>query len=94
MTTSHNKASYIWGVLQCYRVMEEFIEVGFQGHPSFVKEMSLFMLTERVDPSQVRRIDETVSSIRANVETGSRANRTLEGKYTALKRSYDNLTNE
>eukprot|EP00978_Attheya_sp_CCMP212_P032957 scaffold130817_cov26-Attheya_sp.AAC.1 len=31
--------------------------------------MSLFMLTERVDPSQVRRIDETVSSLRANVET-------------------------
>eukprot|EP00978_Attheya_sp_CCMP212_P034683 scaffold146665_cov69-Attheya_sp.AAC.1 len=58
--------------------MEEFIEVGFQGHPSFVKEMSLFMLTERVDPSQVRRIDETVSNLRANVETGSRANRNLE----------------
>eukprot|EP00978_Attheya_sp_CCMP212_P027801 scaffold94026_cov53-Attheya_sp.AAC.5 len=94
MTTSHNKASYIWGVLQCYRVMEEFIEVGFQGHPSFVKEMSLFMLTERGDPSQVRRIDETVSSLCANVETGSRANRNLEGKYTALKRSYDNLTNK
>eukprot|EP00978_Attheya_sp_CCMP212_P025222 scaffold80789_cov41-Attheya_sp.AAC.2 len=94
MTTSHNKASYIWGVLQCYREMEEFIEVGFQGHPSFVKKMSLFMLTERVDPSQVGRIDETVSSLRANVETGSRANRNLEGKYTALKRSYDNLTNE
>eukprot|EP00978_Attheya_sp_CCMP212_P032429 scaffold126555_cov52-Attheya_sp.AAC.1 len=56
--------------------------------------MSLFMLTECVDPSQVRRIDETVSSLRANVETGSRANRNLEGKYTALKRSYDNLTNE
>eukprot|EP00978_Attheya_sp_CCMP212_P011066 scaffold26997_cov42-Attheya_sp.AAC.2 len=72
MTTSHNKASYIWGVLQCYRVMEEFIEVGFQGHPSF-----------------------TVSSLRANVESGSRAHhRTLEEKYTALKRSYDNLTNE
>eukprot|EP00978_Attheya_sp_CCMP212_P029238 scaffold103340_cov27-Attheya_sp.AAC.3 len=95
MTTSHNKASYILGVLQCYRVMEEFIEVGLQGgHPSFVKEMSLFMLTERVDPSQVRRINETVSSLRANVESGSRAHRTLEGKYTALKRSYDNLTNE
>lgn len=94
MTTSHNKASYIWGVLQCYRVMEEFIEVGFQGHPSFVKEMSLFMLTERVDPSQVRRIDETVSSLRANVDSTSKANRMLEEKYTALKRSYDNLTNE
>eukprot|EP00978_Attheya_sp_CCMP212_P045215 scaffold337794_cov55-Attheya_sp.AAC.1 len=95
MTTSHNKVSYIWGVvLQCYRVMEEFIEVGFQGHPSFVKEMSLVMLTERVDPSQVGHIDETVSSLHANVETGSRANRNLEGKYTALKRSYDNLTNE
>eukprot|EP00978_Attheya_sp_CCMP212_P028666 scaffold99642_cov51-Attheya_sp.AAC.4 len=64
-------------------------------HLCFVKEMSLFMLTARVDPSQVRRIDETVSSLRANnVESGSRANRTLEGKYTALKNSYDNLTNE
>jgi hypothetical protein len=49
----HDKAAYIWAVLQCHRVMHEFILLNFRGHPSVVKEMSLFMLTERVDPSEM-----------------------------------------
>jgi hypothetical protein len=48
-TPAQNKSAFIWSVFQSQRAMEEFIVVGFKGHPSIVKEMSLFMVTERVD---------------------------------------------
>jgi hypothetical protein len=48
-----DKAAYIWAVLQCHWVMHKFILLNFRGHPSVVKEMSLFMLTEPVDPSKM-----------------------------------------
>jgi hypothetical protein len=47
----HSKAGLIWGVLRCHRIMQQFIVVKFRGHPAIVKEMTLFMLTERVYPS-------------------------------------------
>ena len=33
--------------------MEKFILVAFKGHPAIVKQMSLFMATEQVDPSEI-----------------------------------------
>jgi hypothetical protein len=53
MSTLDNKAAFIWVVLQCHCVGISFDLVKYRGHPSVVKEMSLFMLTERVDPSKV-----------------------------------------
>jgi hypothetical protein len=52
-TPVENKCAFIWAVFQSHRVMEEFIRVGFKGHPAIVKQMSLFMVTERVDPSEI-----------------------------------------
>lgn len=49
-TTVQNKSAFIWCVFQSHQVMEEFIILGFKGHPAIVKQMSLFMVTERVDP--------------------------------------------
>ena len=43
----------IWAVLQCHRVVAGFAAVQFRGHTSIVREMSLFMLTERVDPTEL-----------------------------------------
>ena len=52
-TPVRNKSAFIWAVFQSHRVMEEFILVGFKGHPAIVKQMSLFMVTERVDPLEI-----------------------------------------
>jgi hypothetical protein len=53
LSTLENKASCLWAVLQCHRVGQAFDLVKYRGHPAVVKEMSLFMLTERVDPSEI-----------------------------------------
>jgi hypothetical protein len=48
-----NKAKIMWCVLQCHTVIESFIDVKFQGHPILVKEITMFMLTERIDPEDL-----------------------------------------
>jgi hypothetical protein len=53
MGTIDNKAACIWAVLQCHHVGMSFDLLKYRSHPSVVKEMSLFMLTERVDPNEV-----------------------------------------
>jgi hypothetical protein len=53
LSTLENKASCLWAVFQCHRVGQAFDLVKYWGHPAVVKEMSLFMLTERVDPSEI-----------------------------------------
>jgi archaellum component FlaC len=89
-----NKASFIWGILQCHRVMDEFIDFKFQSHPAFVKEMSLFVLTERVDPAQIATVDATVASLHKVVQEMKSKTNHMEDKYSTLKRHYDNLVND
>ncbi len=88
-----NKASFIWGVLQCHRSMDEFIKFNLQRHPAFVKEMSLFVLTERVDPSQIVTVNHTVASLKTIVSDMTKKTTHLEAKYDKMKRNYDNLVN-
>lgn len=54
------KAQMIWAVLRCHAVVEQFISVGFKGHTVMVQQMTLYMMTERVDPSQMGRLTTTV----------------------------------
>ncbi len=58
MSTIDNKAACLWAVLQCHRVGKSFDLVKYRGHPAVVKEMSLFMLTERVDPNEIDKMAE------------------------------------
>jgi hypothetical protein len=51
-----SKAKIIGTVLQCHRMFEEFRDLNFRAHPAIVKELSLFMLTERVDPIEVVKL--------------------------------------
>jgi hypothetical protein len=53
LSTIENKAACLWAVLQCHHVGKAFDLVKYGSHPAVVKEMSLFMLTERVDPSEI-----------------------------------------
>jgi hypothetical protein len=74
--------------------MQKFILAQFRGHPAIVKYMSLFMISERVDPSQLEgmrgRLKKTEDSHAASVSTVSR----LEASNTTLKRNYNNLLND
>jgi hypothetical protein len=75
--TLENKAtSYIWAVLQYHRIGREFDILAYQGHPAVVKEMSLFMLTEQVDPHEMEKLME-------KVKKGER--KVVEAKAEALK---------
>ncbi len=47
------RAACVWAVMQCHQVGWAFDLVKYRGHPAVVKEMSLFLLTERVDPSEI-----------------------------------------
>jgi hypothetical protein len=51
-TKVNQKAAFMWAIFQTHRVIESFISVEFKSHPAIVKEISLFMVTERVDPKE------------------------------------------
>jgi hypothetical protein len=89
MNRLETKAAYIWGVLQCHRVMEEYVKASYQSHPSFVKELSMFMLTERVDPSQLVSLSSKMTDMTALFEKMKREHKALDEKYSILKRSHD-----
>ena len=74
--TLENKAACIWAVLQCHRIRGEFDLVAYRGHPAVIKEMSLFKLTERVDPNEMDKL--TIRAQKAEKEAG-------EAKAEAIK---------
>jgi hypothetical protein len=84
MNTLDNKAACIWAVLQCHRVGKAFDLVKYRGHPAVVKEMSLFMLTERVDPSEIEAC--TDRSKRAKKEASDAKSEVAKLKVGTLNR--------
>jgi hypothetical protein len=58
-----------------------------------MKEMSLFMLTERVDPSQVHTIAEKAKTAWSKAEEASAEVIKLRDVITTLKRDFSNLKN-
>jgi hypothetical protein len=69
--TLSNKAAVIGSVLKCHQVVQEFVSVNFSAHPELVKEMSLFMLTERVDPHEVATLKTTASNMKLEVSSAT-----------------------
>ena len=94
-----NKCAFIWAVFQSHRVMEEFILVGFKGHPAIVKQMSLFMVTERVDPSEsvgmmakVTKAEAAAEKATAEAKKHGEAFTRLNEAHGIQKRKLDALT--
>ena len=106
LSTLENKAACIWAVLQCHRVGDKFDLVAYRGHPGVVKEMSMFMLTERVDPCEVEKLaakavkaEREASEAKAEVvklkESFAAVNRdfkSMKQDFAALKASKQNRT--
>jgi hypothetical protein len=71
-----------------------FKKVKYRGHPAVVKEMSLSMLTERVDPSQVLAISEKAKTAWSKAEEANAEVIKLKDVITTLKRDFSNLKND
>jgi hypothetical protein len=86
-----SKAACLWAVLQSHRVAHAFKKVQYRGHPAVVKEMNLFMLTERVDPLEVTGILEKVKKAeRVATEAAAKIVK-LKDIITSMKRDFLNL---
>jgi predicted RNase H-like nuclease (RuvC/YqgF family) len=92
--TAEAKASVIWGVLQQHRIMDEFIALKFEAHPAIVRELSLFIITERVDPQAIIPQGERLGAAEATVEKLEKSVSSLLDATAANKRHHDNLTND
>ena len=92
--TPQNKAAIVWSVLQCHRIMKQFILLKFEGRPAIVRELSLFILTERVDPSEVISLKLKVTAAQERCVTVQSAVNKLTEQHNTLKRNFDNLAQE
>jgi hypothetical protein len=94
VSTLENKASVIWSVLQCHRIFQEFSDLQFEGHTAMVKEMSLFMLTERVDPAELEKLRESMSKT-VEINKKQQTQLTEQAELIAgLKRDLGNLATD
>jgi hypothetical protein len=89
-----NKAKIPWGVLQCHMIMQKFIVLRFQGHPIIVKEITMFMVTERVDPEELAHLQTRLATAEAAHAKTNMAMKKVEDNYNSLKRNLDNLITE
>jgi hypothetical protein len=80
-----NKAHFIWAVLQCHVIVNRFVELEFWGHPSITKEMSIYMLTERVHPSEIAALRAKVEFAEQTAAGAVNTARLLETQHTQLK---------
>jgi hypothetical protein len=96
----HTKHQLIWAVLQCNRVIEDFSKVQFRGHTATVKEMSLFMLAESVNPTRLVGIlqlvwdaEQAASNAKAEVVKLNTKFTTFGTDVATLKREHKELQN-
>lgn len=78
-----SRAQFLWCVLQCHRVMNDFIAKDFRGHPQMVKQISLFMINERVDPVAFGKMETKVADQASTIDS-------LEKQVAVLKRTVGN----
>ena len=92
-----SRAKFLWCTLQCHRVMQDFVAKDFRGHPQMVKQISLFMINERVDPVAFSKMEEKVKSqaetIDAMEKQINQMKRTLRG-YEGLRKDLSDLQKE
>jgi hypothetical protein len=92
--TLENKASCIWAVLQCHRVGGEFDLVAYRGHPAVVKEMSLFMLTERVDPNEMDKLTLRAQKAKKEASEAKAEANKAQDSIIILNRDFKTMKNE
>ncbi len=79
----NSRAQFLWCILQCHRVMNDFIEKDFRGHPQMVKQISLFMINECVGPVAFNKMEMKVTDQANTIDQ-------LEKQVQVLKRTVGN----
>ena len=87
-----HKAQMIWTVLRCHSIVEDFIALDFKGHTVMVQQMTLYMMTERVDPADMENLGRTVKEANKSVLEAAKTVKTLSealdtSRTTILKES-------
>ena len=72
------KAQVLGAVLKSHAVMDDFLQAGFRSHPLIVKEISLFMLRERVDPVDLASVQSEVEKFKSELKKLQTANTELK----------------
>ena len=93
VNTMEGKVLLLWTVLQVHRITNQFISLNFQGHPAVVKEMSLFMLTQQVDPTELSALKDKVTKLDSSLTKSAGDISKLESGQATLKHSVDNVSN-
>ena len=79
-----NQIKILWAIVQCHRVVQEFIDMEFNSHPSIVAEIGVFILTERVDPSRISTMEKKLVDLAAQ-------NKTLLDKMDGIKKDLEQV---
>mmetsp|Transcript_23409 Transcript_23409/g.35508 ORF Transcript_23409/g.35508 Transcript_23409/m.35508 type:complete len:197 (+) Transcript_23409:2109-2699(+) len=93
LTHPTDKAAMVGCVLQCHRVANEFVSLDFESHPAIVQEISLFIITEQVDPDDIAKLTSKISSVSSDTTKLVTRLEKLEEDYKDLKRKHDALDN-
>jgi hypothetical protein len=92
-TSIDNKSQMIWTVFQCHAIVEQFIAVDFRGHTSMIQQMTLYIMTERVDPTEMATQKTALAEVQKQAkELGNykRMNGDLENAVNQLKQKVAN----
>jgi hypothetical protein len=61
-----------------------------QGHPVIVKEITMFMVTEHVDPEDLTVLQTKLTTATTALTNANNRVTTLESSFNELKRTFDN----
>jgi hypothetical protein len=90
-TKVNQKASFMWAIFQTHRVIQSFIGVQFKSHPAIVKEISLFMVTERVDSKEILDLGLKCKKAEAEATKAVGDVKKLTESHNELKQKHDAL---
>jgi hypothetical protein len=90
-TRVDQKAAFMWAIFQTHRVIDSFISVQFKSHPAIVKEISLFMVTERVDPKEVLDLSVKCKKAESDAAKAVADMKKLSEAHNELKRKHESL---
>ena len=92
--TGEARSKFIWAVFQNHLVWRRIIDKGFRAFPAVVAETTLFMLTERVDPTTVDRLKKRIAEVelmKAEVESVKAENKVLKNRVNDLQNEFKQL---
>ena len=79
-----NVGRFLWTMMKSLNLAQEIIDQGFQSHPAIMREVMEFQLENRVDLSQLEKINEEVKSIKTMVKDSAAAVQKTEKSFTSL----------